>query len=327
MKKTTVLIFAGVFSVAAIADSEFGPWRFSAGPAWRSRVKATLTGNAPVTPVKASHTVTYDKDIAGTASWDDIGDAVVKPDPDPFASPGDELYAIESVRTETTVIPGASDVAVRSSDEEAPLGFKLGGGYDFYENGTFSVGLDFKFAAYWDMESGVSGSAAGGSTRVQTMKDYFLFTNGPYPPAGSLSPFLPETDPHLPYREPISDTATLLPSKSVRAMVTSDLYQFGVGPRFGWHVFEWLDAYAGVFALLNIADMDFEVNGRNESDVKCKVGFGADVGLAAWITENIGIYAEAGYEWIDEPTVRNGSTSAEMDYSSLIVSIGGIVRF
>lgn len=326
MKKTTVLMFVTVFSMAAFAESEFGPWRFSAGPAWRSRVKATLSGSVPVSSVGASHTVTYDKDVAGTASWN-IGDAVTVQDPDPFAFPGDELYAITATRTETTVTPGASEAAINSSDEESPLGLKLGGGYDFYDNGTFSVGLDLKFAAYWDMESAVSGSASGGSTRVQTMKDYFLFTNGPYPPAGSLTPFLPETDPYLPYRESISDTKTFLPSQSIRAMVTSDLYQLGIGPRFGWHVCNWLDAYAGVSALCNIASVDFDVNGRGESSTECRFGVGADVGLAAWITENFGIYAEAGYEWIDELTVKNGGMSVELDYSSLIVSTGVIVRF
>ena len=280
----------------------------------------------PVTSVNASHTVTYDKDITGTTFWD-IGDTVIVQDPDPFASPGDELYAVTATRTETTVTPGASEAVINSSDEESPLGFKIGGGYDFYENGTFSVGLDFKFAAYWDMESAVSGSAAGGTTRVQNMKDCFLFTNGPYPPAGSLSPFLPETDPYIPYRETISDTTTALPSSAIRAMVTSDLYQLGIGPRFGWHVCNWLDAYAGVSALCNIAAVDLEVNGRGESATECRFGAGADIGLAAWLSENVSLYAEVGYEWIDEPTVRNGGMAAELDYSSLIVSTGLMVRF
>ena len=74
MKRTTVLMFATAFSIAAFAESEFGPWRFSAGPAWRSRVKATLSGSVPVSSVGASHTVTYDKDITGTLSQlDEIG--------------------------------------------------------------------------------------------------------------------------------------------------------------------------------------------------------------------------------------------------------------
>ena len=177
------------------------------------------------------------------------------------------------------------------------------------------------------MESAVSGGVAGGSMRVQTMKDYFLFTNGPYPPAGSLTPFLPETDPYIPYRESISDTTTFIPSKSIRAMVTSDLYQLGIGPRFGWHVCNWFDAYAGVSVLCNIASVDFEANGRGESATECRFGAGADVGFAAWLSENIGLYAEVGYEWIDEPKVRNGGMLAEIDYSSLIVSTGLILKF
>ena len=64
---------------------------------------------------------------------------------------------------------------------------------------------------------------------------------------------IPESDPYLPYREQKGDVTASLPSKSIRAMVTSDLYQFGVGPRFGWHICNWLDAYAGVSALCNIA--------------------------------------------------------------------------
>jgi hypothetical protein len=82
-----------------------------------------------------------------------------------------------------------------------------------------------------------------------------------------------------------------------------------------------------VSALCNIAAVDLEVNGRGESVTECRFGVGADVGLAAWLSENIGLYAEVGYEWINEPTVRNGGMSAEIDYSSLIVSTGLMVRF
>jgi hypothetical protein len=73
--------------------------------------------------------------------------------------------------------------------------------------------------------------------------------------------------------------------------------------------------------------VDFDVNSRGESATECRFGAGADIGLAAWLSENIGLYAEVGYEWIDEPTVRNGGMAAELDYSSLIVSTGLMVRF
>ena len=325
MKK--VLLFAVMMCAGmAIAEDSANPWRLTVGPAWRSRVKASISGNAQVDAVSASHTVTYDKDIAGKTSWG-IGDVTTVPDTDPTAPAGSTLYAAESVRTERTVSPGDASGRMDAADEDSPLGFKMGVGYDFYDDGRFSVGIDLKFAAFWDMESAVSGSAGGGTVRVKTDKDYFLFENGPYPNDTDFSYSLPNADPYLPYRETISDTTAALPSKSIRAMVTSDLYQLGVGPRFGWHVCEWLDAYAGVSILCNIAAVDFDVNGRGESATECRFGAGADMGLAAWLTENIGLYAEVGYEWVDEPTVKNGGMSARMDYSSLIVSAGAIVRF
>lgn len=324
--KKVLLVAVMMCAGMVIAEGSANPWRLTVGPAWRSRVKVSISGNAQVDAVSASHTVTYDKDIAGKTSWG-IGDVTTVPDTDPMAPAGSTLYAAESVRTERTVSPGDASGRMDASDEDSPLGFKMGVGYDFYDDGRFSVGMDLKFAAFWDMESAVSGFAGGGTVRVKTDKDYFLFENGPYPNDTDFSYSLPNADPYLPYREAISDTTAALPSKSIRAMVTSDLYQLGVGPRFGWHVCNWLDAYAGVFALCNIADVDFDVSGRSEGDVKCKFGVGADVGLAAWFTENFGIYAEAGYEWIDEPTVRNGGMEAELDYSSLIVSMGLMVRF
>ena len=324
--KTVLLVAVVMCGGMVIAESTSNPWRLMVGPAWRSRVKASISGSAQSDAVSASHTVTYDKDVAGKTSWG-IGDVTTVPDTDPSAPAGSTLYAAESVCTETIVSPDSGSGRIDASDEDSPLGFKMGIGYDFYDDGRFSVGLDFKFAAFWDMESQVSGSAGGGTVRVKKDKDYFLFENGPYPNDTDFSYSLPNVDPYLPYREAISDTTTILPSSAIRAMVTSDLYQFGVGPRFGWHICNRLDAYAGVSALCNIAAVDFDVNGRGESATECQFGVGTDVGLAAWFSENIGFYAEVGYEWIDEPTVKNGGMSAEMDYSSLIVSTGLMVRF
>ena len=325
MKKA--LLVAVIMCVGmVIAEGTSNPWRLTVGPAWRSRVKASISGSAQPDAVSASHIVTYDKDVAGKTSWG-IGDVTTVPDTDSTAPAGSTLYAAESVRTETIVSPGSGSGRIDASDEDSPLGFKMGIGYDFYDDGRFSIGLDFKFAASWDMESQVPGSAGGGTVRVKKDKDYFLFENGPYPNDTDFSYSLPNTDPYLPYREAISDTTTALPSQSIRAMVTSDLYQLGIGPRFGLHVCNWLDAYAGVSALCNIAAVDFDVNGRGESATECRFGVGADVGLAAWFSDDIGFYVEVGYEWIDEPTVRNGGMSAELDYSSLIVSTGVVVRF
>ena len=324
--KNVLLVAVMMGSGMVIAESASNPWRLTVGPTWRSRVTASISGSAQSDAVSASHTVIYDKDVAGKTSWG-IGDVTTVPDTDPTAPAGSTLYAAESIRTERIVSPGSASGRIDASDEDSRLGFKVGVGCDFYDDGHFSVGLDFKFAAFWDMESQVSGSAGGGTVRVKKDKDCFLFENGPYPNDTDFSYSLPNTDPYLPYREAISDTTTALPSQSIRAMVTSDLYQLGIGPRFGWHVCNWLDAYAGVSALCNIAAVDLEVNGRGESATECRFGAGADIGLAAWFTENVGLCAEVGYEWIDEPTVRNGGMAAELDYSSLIVSTGLMVRF
>lgn len=324
--KKVLLVTVMMCSGMVIAEGTSNPWRLTVGPAWRSRTKAAISGNAQVDAVSASHTVTYDKDIAGKTSWG-IADVTTVPDTDPTAPAGSMLYAAESIRTERIVSPGSAFGRLDGSDEDSPLGLKIGVGYDFYDDGCFSIGLDFKFAAFWDMESQVSASAGGGTVRVKTDKDYFLFENGPIPGETDFTDFLPSKDPYLDYRKPISDMTTILPSSAIRAMVTSDLYQLGIGPRFGWHICNWLDAYAGVSVLCNIAAVDFEANGRGESAVECRFGVGADVGLAAWFSENIGFYADVGYEWIDEPTVRNGGLSTEIDYSSLIVSTGLMVSF
>ena len=328
MKKIFMMLFSMlVFTVSA--ESVDGAWRFSAGPAWRSQVKASISGNVSVTTIVPSHTASYDKDVAGRDAWD-IADVITVPDPavdNGCAPPGSTLYAAEAILTERTVTANDSTSRASNKDEDSLLGFRAGIGYDFYDNGDFSVGLDLKFAAFWNMKAAVTGAAGGGTVRVQTMKDYFLFENGPYPDDTDFSYCLPEAEPYLPYREQISDVTTLLPSSRIRAMVTSDLYQIGIGPRFGWHICNWLDAYAGVSALCNIASVDFAVNGNSESTVECRLGAGAEVGLAAWLDDNFGIYVEAGYEWIDAPSVRNGGMSAEMDYSSLIIGAGIVFRF
>ena len=178
--KNVLLVAVVMCGGMVIAESTSNPWRLTVGPAWRSRVKASISGGAQSDAVSASHTVIYDKDIAGKTSWG-IGDVTTVPDTDPTAPAGSTLYAVESVRTETIVSPGSGSGRIDASDEDSPLGFKVGVGYDFYDDGRFSLGLDFKFAAFWDMESQVSGSAGGGTVRVKKDKDYFLIENGPYP--------------------------------------------------------------------------------------------------------------------------------------------------
>ena len=147
MKKVFMMSLAMlVFTVSA--ESVDGAWRFSAGPAWRSQVKASISGSVSVAPVIPSHTASYDKDIAGKGSWS-VGDVTTVPDPaadNGFAPSGSTLYAAEAILTERTVTANDSTSRASNKDKDSLLGFRAGIGYDFYDNGDFSVGLDLKFA-------------------------------------------------------------------------------------------------------------------------------------------------------------------------------------
>lgn len=57
------------------------------------------------------------------------------------------------------------------------------------------------------------------------------------------------------------------------------------------------------------------------------LGLAARVGIAAYLTENIGLQAEAGQEWIDDADITLGDIRAKADYSSFVLSAGLIARF
>jgi len=332
MKMICFVIVSVLAVVSANAvESRHGAWRLSVGPAWRSRVKSSISGTASVAPVAGANTVTYDKDVATHGAWSaaDLasGDIVVVPDNDPLSPPGSTLYAATATRTETTDTPNSGIGALSSSDERSPLGVKASAGFDFYDDGVFSVGIDITFAAYWNMKSTANGSAGGGTRTVDTATDYYLFESGPYPPGTSFSFCYPTATPYVPYRTPTGSTTTEMPATSIRARVTSDLYQIGLGPSFSWHICEWLDAYAKAAALCNIAHMDVDVNGSSSSSTACRFGAGGEIGAVAWLIDNIGLYSEVGYEWIDEVSAKNGDAKATSDFSSLIVSAGIMVSF
>ena len=73
--------------------------------------------------------------------------------------------------------------------------------------------------------------------------------------------------------------------------------------------------------------MDFAAGPSDASDTKCLFGAGGALGLAASITENVGLFTEVGYEWIDKADMGLGRTDAELDFSSLVVSAGVVFRF
>ena len=59
----------------------------------------------------------------------------------------------------------------------------------------------------------------------------------------------------------------------------------------------------------------------------CRIGFGGNAGLAAYLTDYLGVYAEVGYEWVDKADVSAGGANAEVDFSSLVVSAGLMTSF
>ena len=111
------------------------------------------------------------------------------------------------------------------------------------------------------------------------------------------------------------------------AQLRADLYQIGLGPTVSWRACRWLDAYAVAAALCNIAALDFACDGASVSETQCRLGFGADVGLVANVTDWLGLYGEVGYEWVDGFDTSVGDVRSTVDFSSLVVSAGIVLRF
>lgn len=311
------------FSVSA-ESSERGRWLFSAGPAWRANAKSRITGAAMPVNVGASG-VHYDKDVSDRLTW---GTLVEKKDPSYGALDSDKLWAVEATRTETIAAAGSGRFGADTFDDDSPLGFNLAAGYDFYQGEVFSVGLNLRFAAFFDMKASASSAVDAGSIRTIVSKDYFLFENPPYPPTSVLPTSMPNADPYEPYREAVSDTTALgAGSRYVNARLESDLYQIALGPRLTWHALGCLDVYGGVDAIINFATMDFKADGASASDVETLLGFGGCVGFNAYLTDGLGIYGQVGYEWVDDAEVSAGGIDGEADFSSLVVSAGIVVTF
>ena len=292
MMKKFMLMVAGMASLAALADAN--PWQISVGPAWRSRVKGSVSGTTQDV---------YDKPDPSTKTSFGAGDVEVVQDPDYPNDPTMTKYAY--TRTQSTTVTGGSDT-------DSPLGFKATLSRDIFGAGDFSFGLAATFAAYWRMESSVSGLTL-------RRKDLYYFSGGPIPPDPVEPPFLPDGIPS-------SETLQSLPVGKA-ARLRSDLYQIGLGPQATWRACGWLEAYGRIQALCNIAHMDFDVGPASASDTKCLFGAGGTLGLMASITENVGLFAEVGYEWIDKADTSLGRTDAEFDFSSLVVSAGVCFSF
>lgn len=162
---------------------------------------------------------------------------------------------------------------------------------------------------------------------TRTGTDWWLFTGGPYPDDRDFAYAPnPERDPSVPTTWG-PETVTRTPGQAVRARLRADLYQVGLGPTVTWRAFPWLDAYAGAAALCSLASLDFDAGGSRASETRCRLGFAGEVGLAARLTDVLGLYAEAGYEWVDRCEASAGGLSARADFSSLVVSAGVFCSF
>ncbi len=326
--KKTVLLVVATFASAAVWASGFN---FSVGPAWRSRVKMETRGTTRVPTVTPSHTPEGEDSIEYNYNpyrdgWSPA-DASRQFEPD---GSGDEYYAIAGNYTETLVTPNSGVAALDSTDTRSPLGLKAQVGYDFLDFGAFSLGLGLRFAGYWNLRSTFSGLAGGATRQERTVTDWWYFHSGPIPTDMDLDDSWEIDEEPTTGNRSYGERQDLSPiaGQSVRGRLRADLYQIGVGPTLSWHALSWLDAYASVAALCNIAKLDLDSDsGERTSRTACRLGVGADVGLAAYVTENIGIYAEVGYEWVDGFNTSIDTLTAEIDFSSLVVSAGVVFRF
>lgn len=287
--KTVIL---SVF-LAGIASTGFAGWNVKAGYAWRQQAKTDF--NAPSAAATGGTYLngTYVNDntwtFSGTFDTGRYWDA----------SYTTALYSMGLT---------GSGFTGGGSDESAANGTTVGVSCDLWDNETFSVAFGGRFAGYWNMENEGAGRSA--------YTDHFSFAS-PTPVMGLGTPTA--ADPTH-FEERVYGAAS-------RMRLNSDLYQIGLGPQVTWHALSFLDVYAGVEGLCNLVHADFDSGDASTSETDCRLGFAGNVGLAGWILENVGLYAQVGYEWIDEDRISVGGVSATTDYSSLVLSAGVQARF
>lgn len=314
-----VLCAFGLALAAATAQAE--GWRFSAGPAWRSRVEVKTSGSAsaPASVTSGSRSTDYSYDLSSPSET---------PDTSPGASSGDTLWSVGATRTETIRVPGAGRADFSNADNPDALGFNLTASYDFFSGETLSFGLGLRLAAFFDMKASSSRFLDTGSTRTVVTSGRSLL-EAPFPPTPPTAP-PPSADRDrlfTPGRVVSDSTVYGAGSRLVRTRYRADLWQIGVGPNVTWHALSWLDAYAGAEAILNLVAADFDANGSSTSRTDCLLGFGGHVGLEAKLTDNLGLYGQVGYEWVDASDASADGLRAEADFSSLVVSAGVVLRF
>ena len=332
-----VAVIGGFIETALPAENEMvkeegrGRWTFSAGPSWRARVKLETSGTAYATPlVNPGNT-------ANPPTKGNVEGITDDPEAGKTSPEGQRFYYVGVDNWEYDFTPGSGVSSLNQSDVERPVGLYLQGCYDFYQGETVSVGLNLKFAGYWNLKSSGSGSVSAGKLVTHRYRDYYFYEDDPVyegTPEGDdideLS-FLP-SEPNE--RKETTTTTDIGASRAYSTRLRSDLYQIGLGPKVTWSAFEgwckplsWIDLYAGVDILFNFAYNRLEADGYSTSDTDFLIGFGGNVGFVGNITDWLGIYGQVGYEWIDKSDLSCGNFNGEVDYSSLVLSAGVQFRF
>ncbi len=319
MKLFTVAV-VGLTAFGALAESEdsLGRWTFSAGPSWRSQIKMKIKGQNSVAPESFDMEAAKGDNDKWAAEQDKME---IKTHPDAgkegsMVPEGAPIWTLEEIRYESF---GTGESV---NDEKSSMGANFQLGYDFYQSETLTIGLNARFAGYWNMKSGRRSIGSA----FETWKDVYIFEN-----SIPMADFKPEPEDGYTLREDLSEkTGTTTTGGGFgAARVRGDLYQIGLGPKFSWTPFagcescslDWFTIYGGVEALCNISHAKFE-GAASGSSTDCLLGFGGNLGILAGLTENLGLYGQVGYEWIDKHDYNVGGFKSEIDYSSLVISAG-----
>lgn len=295
------------FAIAAmVSTTALAGFNFNAGYAWRTQAKTSFKGlTKEITPPGGIYKDGYinlgEYAEDGFPAWEG-------------GSFGTEQNTTVPTENDYTLILNRSDSVASGSDDESAHGVTASVGYDFYEGETFSLGATLRFAGYW----GIKNSRPGG---YMVYNDTYRFT-------GLLDGIDPQPD-RTNYDEPDEYLGRdyLVGGPGGRVTLKSDLYQIGLGPKATWHALSFLDVYGGVEALCCFTSSDLDAGGASTSEVNNLWGVGGHLGLAGCITENLGVFGQVGYEWIDEDDVSVKGIHAKTDYSSLVLSAGLQYRF
>lgn len=289
--------------VSAVTASAFADWNFNVGYAWRQQAETSFKGAAaqgqPGGNYADGHVNLGERAEDGYPDWEGGN---------PYQLPS---RTVAGVYDYALFFNGSEATGSGGSDDSAS-GLTASIGCDLYQQDAFDISAVLRFAGYW----GFKNSSAGG---FSTYLDTYRFTSihvGEETPAR-----LNGDEPEYEGREYLSG------GPGGRVTLKSDLYQIGLGPKATWHAASWLDIYGGVEALCTFANSELDAGGASTDEVNCLWGVGGHVGFTGWFIENVGIFGQIGYEWIEDDEVSVQGVRAETDYSSLVLSAGVRVRF